>query len=388
MINRTLSAAVLVLAAALPLSATSATARADDAAIALQGQGPKRDALNALQYKPFDAALFDQLKDWSGGTALTKDAIKDKPVLILGWASWLRGSHSGLAVAQVAADKFAAKGLQVVAVHHTRGFENAKGVVGDSKSTIRVAHDDKGDFFKALHIEGGGPDFYLIDRAGNLRFAQVDRKSVDAAVELLVQESPAEAAKAVAPASAASGASPSRDGSWTKPDKAQYDAAKWPSQNKAVDYAKNVQGKALPVALGKETWISEKPRLEGRVLVLDFWATWCGPCIAASPMLDDLQSKHKDDLVVIGMSGQKRPGRPEDVSSIKTFLDKKPSKYSHANDTGQSVYKSLELQAIPHVVVISTDGVVRWQGNPHDQAFTAAVEQVIKNDPGLKAAKK
>ena len=385
--TRTLSAAVLALSALAPLGVLSASARADDSAIMLQGKGPKRDAVSALQYKPFDVKLLDQLKSYTGGPALTAEALKGKPLLIVAWSSWLKSSHSGLAVAQAAADKYAPMGLEVVAVHHTRGFENAKKAFEENKFTARAAHDEKGEFFKTLLVGGGGPDYYLVDRAGNLRFAQVDRKSVEAAVEKLVKETPDEAAKAQAPSSsdAGAGGKPGSPGDWKQPPASEYSAAKWPAVNKTVEYAKNVQGKPLPVKLGKETWITDKPTLDGRVIVLDFWATWCGPCIAASPKLDELQGKFKDDLVIVGLSGQKRPGRPEDVSAIKSYLDKKPAKYSHANDTSQAIYKALDIQAIPHVVVMSTDGTVRWQGNPHEPAFAAAVEDTIKNDPGIKA---
>jgi hypothetical protein len=43
------------------------------------------------------------------------------------------------------------------------------------------------------------------------------------------------------------------------------------------------------------------------------------------------------------------------------------------------------VQAIPHVAVLSTDGVIRWQGNPNDPAFVRVVEQVIRVDPKLVA---
>lgn len=366
------------------------SAWADDTGIALQGKGPKREALDAMQYKAFDTGVFDHLKAWSGGPALASAGMKGKPVLIVGWSSWLKSSQASLPIVQQAVEKYGAMGLEVVAVHHTRGFDAAKKIIDDAKFTGRYAHDEKGEFFKAMKIEGGGPDYYLVDRAGNLRFAQIDRKSVEAAIEKLVKETPEEAAKATAPApsSGPESGGGGGGGSWKQPPASEYASAKWPDVNKALEHAKNVQGKQLPVRLGKETWITEKPALEGKVLVLDFWATWCGPCIAVSPALDQLQTKHKGELVIIGMSGQKRPGKPEDVSAIKSFLEKKPAKYSHANDTSQGVYKSLDIQAIPHVVVISSDGIVRWQGNPHDQAFTKAVETCVKNDPGVKAGAK
>lgn len=372
-------------AAALVL-ALSGAAAADDSKIALQGQGPRRETLSAMQYKPFDASLWGGLTGWSNGKAITLET-SGKPILIVSWATWFKGSYEVLGDAQAAAEKFGHMGLEVVAVHHTRGFDSAGKVLKAGNHSVRVAHDQSGAFFKALGIEGAGPDYYFVDRAGNLRFAQVERGSVNAAAELLVQETAAQAAQAKAPAPTSGGGGGVGGGAWNQPDQAAYSSASWPATNRVVEAARNVQGRKLPVALGQETWVGDKPDMNGRVIVLDFWATWCGPCIAVSPLLDELQTKHKEDLVIIGMSGQRRPGRPEDVAAIKSFLNKKPSKYYHANDLKQNVYSSLEIRGIPHVVVLSSDGVVRWQGNPHEPEFRKAVVGVINADPGVKARK-
>lgn len=362
------------------------TLRADDLAVKLQGRGVRRDALNAMTYKPFDAALWGKLADYKGGSAVDEAAVKGKPVLLVAWASWFKPSHAALVEAQ----KLAASNpdLVIVGMHHNRGYDKAQETVAAGKVTFPIAHDTGGEVFKALRIDGGGPNFFIIDRAGNMRFADVERASLTDAVKIVVDESAADATKAeqrVQEAMRAKGDAPLAGPSVkSKPADEAYKSANWPKVNRSVQYAKNVQGKPLPVALGKETWITPKPDLSGKVIVLDFWATWCGPCIAASPMLDELQGKFKDDLVIIGISGQARPGRPEDVGAIKDYLKKKKSEYSHANDLDQNVYKSLAIQGIPHVVVMSTDGVVRWQGNPHEPAFAKAVEDVVANDPWVK----
>ncbi|MCC5822164.1 MAG: TlpA family protein disulfide reductase [Phycisphaerales bacterium] len=163
-------------------------------------------------------------------------------------------------------------------------------------------------------------------------------------------------------------------------DPALYAAADWPAHNENL-YAKNLQGQRLPVALGKETWLTEKRPLEGRVVVLDFWATWCGPCIAAKPKLAQMQERHKDTLVVLGVSGQN-----EDVDTVRSYLaDKKDLTVAYIHDEQQRVFKPFESRGIPLVVLMSTDGVIRWIGNPHAKAFDEAVEQVLRVDPLIAA---
>lgn len=165
-------------------------------------------------------------------------------------------------------------------------------------------------------------------------------------------------------------------------DPAEYAKADWPKHNSGDSlYAKDFQGQKLPVALGKETWLSEKVKTEGKVLVLDFWATWCPPCRAASPILDKMQKDHKDDLAVLAIGGQR-----EDEDTVRSYMKEHEVSYSHLFDADQGVFTPFESEGIPLVVVISTDGVVRWIGNPHDKNFKKAVAQTLKVDPMVNAS--
>ncbi|MFK7885067.1 MAG: TlpA family protein disulfide reductase [Phycisphaerales bacterium] len=164
-------------------------------------------------------------------------------------------------------------------------------------------------------------------------------------------------------------------------DATAYNSANWPTHNRSGLNAKNVQGKELEIQLGSETWLTAKKNIEGKVLVLDFWAVWCPPCRAAEPKFHALQKAHTDKLEIIAISGQ-----GEDQDTVESYIGKKTDlNYTHLFDQEQRIYKSLQIRAIPHVVILSTDGVVRWQGNPHQKAFKQALEQVIENDPLIQA---
>ena len=166
-----------------------------------------------------------------------------------------------------------------------------------------------------------------------------------------------------------------------KIDSAEYGNAAWPTHNTGDSlYAKNFQGQALPVALGTETWISKKVKTEGKVVVLDFWATWCPPCRSAMPILDQLQKDNKENLAVLAIGGQR-----EDEATVRSFVAEHKESISNLFDADQSVYSKFESKGIPLVVVMSTDGVIRWIGNPHDANFKKAVAQVLKVDPLINA---
>ena len=156
-----------------------------------------------------------------------------------------------------------------------------------------------------------------------------------------------------------------------------YEAADWPAHNTDL-YANDLQGKPLPVALGTETWLSDTVDTEGKVVVLDFWATWCPPCRAASPILDELQKENPDALAVMAIAGQRDP-----QSDVQSYIDEHPVAYANLYSDSQAVYESFESKGIPLVVVISTDGIIRWIGNPHEEGFLPAVNKTIAADPAI-----
>lgn len=373
----------LLAAGALVLILSAARGEAAGPEIRLEGTGEARAALDAISFKPFDTSLLGKLSEWTGGDPLTSESIAGKVVLLVTWSSWYKTSFEALRTAQSLHARHAADGLIVVGVHHKEGWGRAAEVARSRGVEFRTALDEAGDFRRALRCTQD-PDFYLVDRAGRLRFADIETASVEAATDLLVGETAEQAAAAKpsepaasepASADAAPGGAPT---DFRQPDAAAYTAAKWPAHNAGQLSARNMQGKPLPKPLGKEKYIGAKPDRAGKVTVIDFWATWCGPCREVMPSLDALQKANPDDLVVIGLSDE-----PE--ATIKAYLKKHPHGYAQAVDPSRTLNSALAVRGIPHVVVISSDGVIRWQGHPGVPDFRKAVAECIAADPGVKA---
>lgn len=109
---------------------------------------------------------------------------------------------------------------------------------------------------------------------------------------------------------------------------------------------------------------------KGRVYVVEFWATWCGPCVASMPHLAEIQKRHAGEVTVIGVSDEK----PETVDE---FLDRErdgvtfrevTSGYWLTTDPDASVKRDY-LQAageagIPTAFVIGKTGEIEWIGHP------------------------
>ena len=104
----------------------------------------------------------------------------------------------------------------------------------------------------------------------------------------------------------------------------------------------------------------------GKIVVLDFWATWCGPCLEQMPILVDLQKRYPDVLVV-GVNA-------DDDAALNELLGGK-SPYTIARDEDQASWRKYFVTALPTTFVIDAQGIVRHVelglGDP------AAIEKVV-----------
>jgi thiol-disulfide isomerase/thioredoxin len=166
---------------------------------------------------------------------------------------------------------------------------------------------------------------------------------------------------------------------FTKGDKAEKKYPDTPTKklNAKVDF----RNKKAPI-FRVEKWLSKEPSRKDKTILIDFWATWCPPCRALVPELIAWQDKYKDDLVIIGVSGE-TPGE------VQPFMKDQKVNYAMAIDTKQKMAKDVGVGGIPHVLVISSDGIVRWQGFPmgEDPLTEEKLVQIIEADKSARAAK-
>ena len=101
----------------------------------------------------------------------------------------------------------------------------------------------------------------------------------------------------------------------------------------------------LPLLQKKEPLALKK--FEGKVVILDFWASWCSPCEAAIPDLIKLQKKYgSQGLQIIGVNVD------NDLSEAKKFIQRTQMTFPAVHDKGQKYLDQLSIQAIPTTLLL------------------------------------
>lgn len=407
----------VILAAVL---ATGGQAVAQDADILRESIGARAAELAEMELQPFDQTLWSSLSSWTNGHALDTAATDGNVVLVATWASWNPASTRAISTMQRLHEQYADAGLLVVGVHHAQGFDKAEKTMTRRKADFLIALDAEGKFREAIKSDQD-PDFYVIDRAGQLRFADIRTESVQAAVKLLLAEDTAAAGSLVSRMEAAAA---QREAEFRKPTHIQgrvnmeampevaflppsefeYSAASWPEIKKDENSRgrRNENTGPRPFPVPGNGWVDAvPPTTDGRAVVYYSWELDDPRGAKIVREMDRLQRQLGRDAVIVGVltgvrsKDNNNRRRNESVSAevllprLANFRRTHGIEHTMMIDPGGNVFSDNNRNRGRDedyvAIVVSSDSIARWEGVVSNPAFRSALDRVVDADPGIHA---
>ena len=119
--------------------------------------------------------------------------------------------------------------------------------------------------------------------------------------------------------------------------------------------------------------------LQGQIVFLNFWATWCAPCQNEMPELQQIEEEHRADGVRVIAVTDPTQGQTED--GIRTFLLRLNLKLTVALSSDPNLYEQFGVAQIPTTFIIDRAGIIREEhiGELHPDDITAYLDELASN---------
>lgn len=113
---------------------------------------------------------------------------------------------------------------------------------------------------------------------------------------------------------------------------------------------------------------------KGKVVLLDFWASWCGPCKAASPTMESLHKANASKgLVVVGVNGLENKKGPE---AAKAYQKKNGYSYTFTYDNDPLIDR-LKIEGVPTFIVVDRKGKVTYVAKEWSEKVKADLTKAV-----------
>jgi peroxiredoxin len=111
----------------------------------------------------------------------------------------------------------------------------------------------------------------------------------------------------------------------------------------------------------------------GEVVMINFWASWCGPCRQEMPLLDELYDQYSPmGFTILGVNVE------EDSSKATELLEQIPVSFPVLFDTKSTVSKLYDVVAMPSTVLVDRDGNVRYLHHGYKPGYEEAYQQQVR----------
>jgi thiol-disulfide isomerase/thioredoxin len=123
--------------------------------------------------------------------------------------------------------------------------------------------------------------------------------------------------------------------------------------------------------------------MKGKIILLDFWATWCRPCVAAFPAMQKIVERYEnnpDVLILFVNTFEREKDKAERIAHVQSFVKQKNLPFEvvldTSNDVGYITAAAYDVDAIPAQFVINKTGQVRYRLKGFDGATDSYIEEI------------
>jgi thiol-disulfide isomerase/thioredoxin len=277
------------------------------------------------------------------------------------WATWCGPCIASIPHNNELSEKYKNRGVVLIGVCTSQnGQDKFDDVVKDKEIKYPAATDPKLETEKAWRVMWY-PTYAVVDKKGILRAIGLQPPYVEKVVDKLLAEDAPKASAKVHPVMYAMAADADKGAEWRERD------------------LHEMEGKAPP-ELSVQNWINgsgmKLADLKGKVVVLDFWATWCGPCIASIPHTNEMLAKYKDKgLVVIGVCHTEGADKMADTAKEKGI------QYPIAADIEGKTVKAFNVDSFPDYYIIDRSGKLRIADCNNDKVEEAVEALLAESAP-------
>ncbi|HEU4618512.1 MAG TPA: TlpA disulfide reductase family protein [Gammaproteobacteria bacterium] len=139
----------------------------------------------------------------------------------------------------------------------------------------------------------------------------------------------------------------------------------------AVEVSDTAPNFTLPDRGGKEVSLAD---LKGQVVMINFWATWCGPCRTEMPKLEALYERYGDlGFTLLGVNVE------NDKKGAEKWLEETPVSFDILFDTRNEVSKLYDVVAMPTTVIMDKTGKVRFVHHGYQAGYENSYQSEIRS---------